>query len=69
MAPGQDQSEEILDLVIDSAGKVRSVEPAGKAKRVDAELINAASAWKFVPAYKDGRPVASRLRFTVSPKQ
>ena len=69
MALGQDQSEEILDLVIDSAGKVRSVEPAGKAKRVDAELINAASAWKFVPAYKDGRPVASRLRFTVSPKQ
>ena len=66
---GQDQSEEALDLVIDSAGKVRSVEPVGNIKRVDAGLINAASAWKFVPAFKDGRPVASRLRLTVSPKQ
>ena len=66
---GQDQSEEALDLVIDSAGKVRSVEPAGNVKRVDAGLINAASGWKFVPAFKDGRPVASRLRLTVSPKQ
>jgi hypothetical protein len=64
----QDQSEEALDLVIDSAGKVRSVEPVG-IKRVDAGLINAASGWKFVPAFKDGRPVASRLRLTVSPKQ
>jgi hypothetical protein len=66
---GKDQSEDVLDLVIDSAGKVRSVEAVGKVKRVDAELINAALAWKFVPAFKDGRPVASRLRLTVSPQQ
>jgi hypothetical protein len=65
----QDQSEKVLDLVIDSAGKVRSVEPAGKVKGVDAELINAALAWKFIPAFKEGRPVASRLRITVTPKQ
>jgi outer membrane biosynthesis protein TonB len=58
-----------LDLVIDSAGKVRSVELAGKAKRIDSELISAASAWKFVPAFRYGRPVAARLRLTVSPKQ
>jgi hypothetical protein len=38
-------------------------------KRGDPELINAALGWKFVPAFKDGRPVASRLRFTVSLEQ
>jgi hypothetical protein len=69
MAQAPDQAEEVLDLVIDSAGKVRSVEPAGKAKRIDSELISAASAWKFVPAFRYGRPVAARLRLTVSPKQ
>jgi hypothetical protein len=70
MSQQQDQPEELLvDLVIDSAGKVRSAEPAGKVKWVDAELINAASGWKFVPAFKDGRPVACRLRLTVSLKQ
>jgi hypothetical protein len=67
--PGKDESEQALDLVIDSAGKVRSVEPVGNRKRVGVELIHAAWAWKFVPAYKDGRPVASRMRLAVSPKQ
>jgi hypothetical protein len=66
---GPDRSEEALDLVIDSAGKVRSVVTTENVKRVDAGLINAASAWKFVPAFKDGHPVACRLRLTVSPKQ
>jgi hypothetical protein len=66
----QDQTAELLlDLVIDSAGKVRSAEPAGKVKWADPELINATSGWKFIPAYKDGRPVACRLRLDVSLKQ
>ena len=70
IAQERDQREEsVLNLVIDSAGKVRSAEPAGKAKGVDAELINAALGWKFVPAFKDGRPVTSRLRLTVSLEQ
>ena len=70
MAQEQDQTGELLlDLVIDSAGKVRSAEPAGKVKWVDPELINAASGWKFIPAFREGRPVASRLRLDVSLKQ
>ncbi len=70
MAHEQDQGAgSVLNLVIDSAGKVRSAEPAGKVKRGDAELINAALGWKFVPAFKEGRPVASRLRLTVSLEQ
>ncbi len=62
-------SEMFLDLVIDAAGKVRSAEPAAKMKGVDPDLINAALNWKFIPAFKDRQPVASRLRLGVSSRQ
>src|SRR3989442_1163453 len=63
------QSELLLELVIDSAGKVRSAEPAGKAKSVDAVLIHAVNGWKFIPAFKAGRAIASRMRLAVSLRQ
>jgi hypothetical protein len=66
---GLPESEVFLDLVIDASGKVRSAEPAAKTKAVEPELINAALTWKFIPAFKDDRPVASRLRIAVSPRQ
>jgi hypothetical protein len=55
-----------LELVVDGAGKVRSAELVGKMKGADPELLNAALSWKFIPASKGGRPVASRLRLEVS---
>jgi len=58
------KSEESVDLVIDAAGKVRSAKTVGAA---DQELISAAANWKFIPAFKDSRAVASRLRFAVVP--
>jgi hypothetical protein len=60
------QSEVLLQLLIDSAGKVRSAEPAGKPKIVDPLLTHAATTRKFIPAFKTGRPVASRMRLAVS---
>jgi hypothetical protein len=60
------QAELLLDLVIDSAGKVRSAEPAGKTKWADADLLRATEEWKFVPAFKGNRPVACRSRLAVS---
>jgi hypothetical protein len=66
---GLPESEILLDLLVDPAGKVRSAEPAGKVKTVDPDLLHAALTWKFIPAFKDGRPVASRLRIAVSPRQ
>jgi len=63
------ESDALLELVIDASGKVRSAEPAGRVKWVAPDLINAALAWKFIPAFKDGRPVASRLRLAVSLRQ
>ncbi len=66
---GLPESELLLNLLIDSAGKVRSVEPAGNTKSPNADVINAAVQWTFIPALKDGRAVASRLRLAVSAKQ
>jgi len=62
-------SELLLDLLIDSAGKVRSAETAGSTKSSNADLIKAAMEWTFIPAFKDGRAVASRLRLAVSAKR
>jgi hypothetical protein len=62
-------SASIMELVIDSAGKVRSAEPAVKGKAADEDLVQAAYGWKFIPAFKSGRAVASRIHLEDSPKQ
>jgi hypothetical protein len=59
----------MLELIVDQAGKVRSAVAVGAGKSIDAELINAALSWKFIPAQKGDRPVASRFRMVVSGKQ
>jgi len=65
---GLAQLESELQLVIDSAGKVRSVEMVG-AQAADEALINSTSTWKFIPAFNAGRPVASRILLGVSLKR
>jgi hypothetical protein len=68
--PPQDPSwvvsgdEVMMDLVVDSAGKVRSAKVEGKP---DKAMEDATADWKFIPAFKDGHPIASRLRLAVSP--
>lgn len=66
---GEGESESLLDLVIDSAGKVRSAQLAGKARPVNAPLLTAVSGWKFIPAFKDGKAVACAIRVAVSTKR
>lgn len=66
---GAMNSEVLLELVIDSAGKVRSAETAGKSDAAGSILVRAAAGWRFIPAFKSGRPVASRTRLLISPKQ
>src|SRR5215472_631848 len=58
--------EVFLDLVIDSAGKVRSVRSQGN---IDQELLSYTKEWKFVPAMRGGHSVASRLHLAVSLKR
>jgi hypothetical protein len=58
--------EVVVDMVIDSAGKVWSIKTVGEP---DKDLIDASAEWKFVPALKDGHPVASYLRLGVRPFQ
>jgi len=65
----QQQPELLLELVVDRAGKVRAAGSVATVKWPDPELIRAAHSWKFIPALKEGRPVASRLRIAVSSKQ
>jgi hypothetical protein len=63
------QTESQLELVIDSAGKVRSVEMVGSGHLADEGLMNSTSTWKFIPAFNAGRPVASRILLGVSLKR
>jgi hypothetical protein len=59
----------LLDLLIDSVVKVRSVEPAGNTRSADPDLLKAATEWKSVSAFKDGRAVDSRIRETIIAQQ
>ena len=61
------RSQETLQLVIDEAGKVHSAKLL--VPKEDPELMNATKNWKFIPAFKDGRPVAYNLKLNVSPYQ
>jgi hypothetical protein len=63
------QSESTLKLVIDSAGKVRSVEVLGTVQSVDAGLVKSTANWKFIPAFSNGEPVASQIFLGVSLKR
>ena len=62
-------SDATLELVIDSAGKVRSAEPVGKSVAFAPALVQASAGWKFIPALKEGRAVACRTRLSVSVEQ
>lgn len=55
-----------IDLVIDSAGKVRSAKAVGK---TDTDLLSLAGEWKFIPAFRDGKAVACNYRMAVSAVQ
>ena len=58
------ETEVTVNLVIDAAGKVRSAKAEGKQ---DKDFMDATAGWKFVPAFKGGRPVASHLQIGVTP--
>jgi hypothetical protein len=63
------QKEVHVELVIDSAGKVRSIKPAGETKPLEQFVRVSASRWKFIPAFKNDRPVAMRMHTMISPQQ
>jgi len=55
-----------VNLVIDSAGKVRSVESADRKHPTADYVVRSAEEWKFIPAFKSGHSVASRFRAVVA---
>ena len=58
-----------VDLVIDCAGKVWSVKVSGKNKAAFDSVKRSTANWKFIPAFIDDQPVASRLKMTISLEQ
>jgi hypothetical protein len=56
------REDEVVELVVDAAGKVRT---AKVVNGVDQKLVEAASGWHFIPAFRDKRPVACRFRLKV----
>jgi hypothetical protein len=57
--------EETIELTIDEAGKVHSSRML--VPKYDPGLSSVARGWKFIPALREGRPVAYRLKMVVSP--
>ena len=62
-----DLPELLVEMVIDSAGKVRSAESTQPAFATS--LKSEVGRWKFVPAFNAGRAVASHVYMRVSPKR
>ncbi len=60
-----------LSLVIDAAGKVQSARLAGKTASgpIGDTLIGASKQWNFIPGFRAGHPVASKILLGVSPEQ
>jgi hypothetical protein len=55
-------ANEMVELVVDAAGKVRS---AKVINGTDEPLVQASAGWQFIPAFRDGRPVACRFRLSI----
>jgi len=55
------QHKVLLELVIDSAGKVRSIEKNGDSKNLDEYIRKSVREWKFIPAYRNSQSVACRM--------
>jgi hypothetical protein len=56
-----------LELVIDEAGKVRSVRMKEEKQKGEPnqDWIDASAGWKYIPAFKDGHPSAFRWKLQV----
>jgi hypothetical protein len=60
------QTDIQLELVIDSAGKIRSVAPVKGKAAIDPAIRAATEYWKFIPGFHDNQAIACRGYFTVS---
>lgn len=58
-----------VNLVVDSVGKVWWVKTSSRDKAARLSVKQSAANWKFIPAFIDEHPVASRVRMTVSLQQ
>ena len=55
----------VLELDVDTNGRVTGVKSISGEPPFSSVAVEAAQAWLFAPAQRNGRPVAARFRFTV----
>jgi len=61
------QGTVVLELVVDTDGLPRDIKVSRPLSRdFDKAAINAVKTWRFVPASKDGKPVATEIDVEVS---
>lgn len=60
---GRGAATVLLELVIDATGKVTDVRVLQGATPFTTAAEHAVQSWSFVPATRDGKPVAARIRF------
>lgn len=58
-------TQQHMVFILDETGKVRSAKMNGSPD--DPALLDAAKDWKFIPAFRNGKPVACIYRMNVSP--
>ena len=61
----QGEAAVALELSLDAAGNVTQAALLEGAEPFAARALEAAKAWKFQPATRDGRPIAAKIRFMV----
>ena len=55
-------TNEVVELVVDVVGKVHSAKIINGS---DKPLIDATAGWQFIPAFRNGRPIACRFRISL----
>lgn len=64
------QGSVIVDLVVDPDGSPRDINVSRPLSHdFDEAAINAVKTWKFSPAIKDGKPIATQIKVEVSFRQ
>ncbi len=65
-AKGQGEADVLLTVTVNADGTVRSAVPTETNEPFSSVAVQAALAWRYVPATRGGNPVAARIRVEIS---
>ena len=58
-------TEKVEGLVVDSDSKMQGIKPLSEKQKIEQIVQTSVARWKFVPAFKSGRAVTSRMQTAV----